>query len=109
MQAQVQEGRALPLAEKQAAFQVARARQMAEELESERATAETALAMALGFPAEDRVHPVEEQRLTDTFSFCPPQIFRDRVDEPLSATHLTILAEKTCNNCKICAEKVKKP
>jgi outer membrane protein len=62
VRAQVLEGRALPLAEKQAAFQVARARQIAEELDAERATAETALAMALGFSADDRVHPVEEQR-----------------------------------------------
>jgi outer membrane protein len=62
VQAQVLEGRALPLAEKQAAFQVARARQIAEELDAEGATAETALAMALGFSADDRVHPVEEQR-----------------------------------------------
>ena len=60
--AQVLEGRALPLAEKQAAFQVARARQIAEEFEAERATTETALAMALGFSADDRVHPVTEER-----------------------------------------------
>jgi outer membrane protein len=62
VQAQVHEGRALLLAEKQAAFQVARARQVAEELDAERATAETALAMALGLSADDRVHPVAEQR-----------------------------------------------
>jgi len=62
VQALVQEGRALPLAGKQAAFQVARARQIAEELDAERETAETALALVLGFSADDRVHPVEEQR-----------------------------------------------
>jgi outer membrane protein TolC len=62
VQAQVLEGRALPLAEKQAAFQVARARQIAEELEADRATTETGLAMALGFSADDRVHPVTEER-----------------------------------------------
>ena len=62
VRAQVLEGRALPLAEKQAAFQVARERQMAEEVEAERATAETALALALGFSAGDRDHPLEEAR-----------------------------------------------
>src|SRR5438270_810406 len=62
VQAQVREGRALLLAEKQAAFNVARARQVAEEFEAAQATAETALAIALGFSAEDRVHPVAEQR-----------------------------------------------
>ena len=62
VQALVQEGRALPLAGKQAAFQVARARQITEELEAERETSETALALVLGFSADDRVHPVEEQR-----------------------------------------------
>jgi outer membrane protein TolC len=62
IQAQVREGRALPLAEKQAAFNVARARQVAESLEAEQATAETALAIAVGLSADDRVHPVEEQR-----------------------------------------------
>ena len=50
------------LAEKQAAFNVARARQVAESLEAEQATAETALAIAVGLSADDRVHPVEEQR-----------------------------------------------
>jgi outer membrane protein TolC len=60
--AQVSEGRALPLAEKQAALNLARARQLVEDLDDDRATAETALAMALGFPAEDRVHAVAEDR-----------------------------------------------
>ena len=62
VRAQVSEGRALPLAEKQAALNLARARQLAEDLDDDRATAETALAMALGFPAEDRVHAVAEDR-----------------------------------------------
>jgi outer membrane protein TolC len=60
--AQVAEGRALPLAEKEAALAVARARQLAESLDDDRATAETALAVALGFPAEDRVHAVAQDR-----------------------------------------------
>ena len=59
---QVREGRALPLAEKTIAANLAHAHQAAELLEDDIATSETALAMALGFPAEDRVHPVAEQR-----------------------------------------------
>src|SRR5947209_4738604 len=62
VRAQVQEGRALPLAEKQAAFNLARAGQLAEEFEAARITAETSLAIGLGFSEDDRVHPVEEQR-----------------------------------------------
>jgi outer membrane protein TolC len=62
IQAQVREGRALPLAEKQAAYNVARARLIAGNLEADQASLETDLAMALGFSAEDRVRPVEEQR-----------------------------------------------
>ena len=62
IQAQVQEGRALPLAEKQAALQLARARQLAEALDGDQANAETALAIAVGLSADDRVRPVAEQR-----------------------------------------------
>jgi outer membrane protein TolC len=60
VQAQVREGRALPLAEKQAAYNLARASALAGNLDDDLATAETSLAVALGFPAEDRVRPVEE-------------------------------------------------
>ena len=62
VQAQVREGRALPLAEKQAAYNVARARALAGSLAEDQGAAETALAMALGFPAEDRVSPVAADR-----------------------------------------------
>jgi outer membrane protein TolC len=62
VQTQVREGRALPLAEKTAAANLAHARQAAELLDDDVATAETALAMALGYSAEDRVHPVAEER-----------------------------------------------
>lgn len=62
VQTQVREGRALPLAEKTSAANLAHARQAAELLDDDAATSETALAMALGFSAEDRVHPVAEQR-----------------------------------------------
>jgi outer membrane protein TolC len=60
--AQVREGRALPLAEKTAAYQLAYARQMALSLETDQAGAESALAIAVGLPAEDRVRPVEAER-----------------------------------------------
>jgi outer membrane protein TolC len=46
----------------QVALNLARAKQLAEGLEDDRATAETALAVGLGFPAEDRVHAVAEDR-----------------------------------------------
>ncbi|MCX6631522.1 MAG: TolC family protein [Candidatus Solibacter sp.] len=62
IQALVKEGRALPLAEKQAALQVARARQLAAALEGDQANAETALGIAVGFSADDRVRPAAEQR-----------------------------------------------
>jgi outer membrane protein TolC len=62
VQAQVREGHALPLQEKTAAANVARARQAADLLEDEQAQSETALAMALGFSAEDRVRAVAEPR-----------------------------------------------
>lgn len=61
---QMGEGRALPLAEKTAAANLAHARQAAELLDDDMAASETALAMALGYSAEDRVHPVAEQRAT---------------------------------------------
>lgn len=60
--AQVAEGRALPLAEKQAALTVAQAKQAVLALEDDRDAAETSLAVALGFPAEDRIRPVSEER-----------------------------------------------
>jgi outer membrane protein TolC len=62
VQTQVREGRALPLAEKTVAANLAHARQAAELLDDAAASSETALAMALGFSAEDRVHPVVEER-----------------------------------------------
>lgn len=62
VKAQVQEGRALPLAQKQAELAVAQAREAALDVDDQRDTAETSLAIALGFPAEDRVQPMTEER-----------------------------------------------
>jgi len=62
VEAQVREGRALPLAQKTAAYHVAYARQVAEALDDDQATAETSLALAIGLTAEDRVRPVEAER-----------------------------------------------
>lgn len=60
--AQVLEGRALALVEKQAALNVARAKQLAETFEADTQAAETALALAIGLTAEDQVRPVAETR-----------------------------------------------
>jgi outer membrane protein TolC len=61
VQAQVREGRVLPVTEKQAAYSLARARQVAQGLEADQATAETALALALGYNADVRVEATEEE------------------------------------------------
>lgn len=61
VQAQVREGRALPLAEKQAELDLARARQNADSLEADQETAETSLALALGYGPQDRVQAVSEE------------------------------------------------
>ena len=58
----VQEGRELPLESKRAALSLARARQIANSLNDDRETAETSLAIVLGYGAEDRVRPVSEER-----------------------------------------------
>jgi outer membrane protein TolC len=62
IRAQVAEGRALPIAQKQAELALARDRQAAETVDDEQAAAETDLALALGFPAEDRVRAVPQDR-----------------------------------------------
>ena len=62
IRAQVAEGRALPIAQKQAELALARDRQAAESVDDEQAAAETDLALALGFPAEDRVRAVAQDR-----------------------------------------------
>jgi outer membrane protein len=59
---QVAEGRALPLAEKQAAYELAKVRASASGLQDDLATAETSLALALGMGAEDRIRPSGEER-----------------------------------------------
>ena len=62
VRAQVREGRALPLNEKQANLNLARARQLADNLEADQETAETALAVALGFGSEDRIRAAGDER-----------------------------------------------
>lgn len=64
VQAQVREGRALPLNEKQANLNLARAREAAGDLAADRETAETALAIALGYTAQDRVQAVPDDHAT---------------------------------------------
>lgn len=58
----VQEGRELPLESKRAALSLARARQTAYALDADRETAETSLAIVLGYSADDRVEPAAEER-----------------------------------------------
>jgi len=58
----VQEGRELPLESKRAALNLARARQAADSLDADRETAETSLAIVLGYGADDRVQPAAEER-----------------------------------------------
>jgi outer membrane protein TolC len=58
----VQEGRELPLESKRAALGLARARQIADSLDADRETAETSLAIVLGYGAGDRVQPAPEER-----------------------------------------------
>jgi outer membrane protein len=58
----VQEGRELPLESKRAALGLAHARQIADSLDADRETAETSLAIVLGYGAGDRVQPAAEER-----------------------------------------------
>ena len=103
VQAQVQEGRALPLTQKQAELAIAQARQAALDLEDERDTAETSLAIALGFPAEDRVTPVNEERVAPPLPATPDDAIQQAVasnnelrslQSQVSAKQLEIRSEK---------------
>ncbi|HTQ54040.1 MAG TPA: TolC family protein [Bryobacteraceae bacterium] len=59
VQNRVTEGRELPIEAKRAEFNLARARQMADALEADGETAETSLAIVLGYTADDRVRPAD--------------------------------------------------
>lgn len=60
--AQVEEGRALPIERRRAALNLAQARSVMESLEGDRISAETALAMVLGLGPDDRVRPAHAER-----------------------------------------------
>jgi outer membrane protein TolC len=62
IQNRVQEGRELPIEAKRGELNLARARQLADSLDADRETAETSLAIVLGYGAEDRVRPSSEER-----------------------------------------------
>jgi len=103
IQAQVREGRALPLAEKTAAYLAAYSRQVAENLADDEAAAETSLAIALGFTAEDRVRPVEEERNPPKLPASEAQAVETalessadlrRLESQLASKHLEIRSEK---------------
>jgi outer membrane protein TolC len=57
----VAEGRELPIQSKRAELDLARARQHADALRSDQENAESSLALALGFNADDRVQPVNSE------------------------------------------------
>lgn len=59
--ARIQEGRELPLEGRRAELNQARARQRADDLAADEDYAEASLAVVLGFPAEDRIHPVQDE------------------------------------------------
>jgi outer membrane protein len=80
IQALLQEGRALPLDQKTAALHAAQARQIASNLEDEQIAAETSLALALGYGAEDRVHPVEEERPAPPLPVSEEEALHDAID-----------------------------
>jgi outer membrane protein TolC len=67
IQSRVAEGRELPIEQKRAQFNLARARQMADALDADRETAETSLAIVLGYSADDRVRPAAEERVLPPF------------------------------------------
>jgi outer membrane protein TolC len=81
IEAAAAEGRELPLAAKRAALNVAKARQAIESLESDRAAAESALALALGLGPEDRVQAAGEDRPMPT----APASEEDAVQSALAA------------------------
>lgn len=58
----VQEGRELPLEAKRAELNLAKARQTLENARSDQVVSETALATVLGYSADDRVRPAEQER-----------------------------------------------
>ena len=58
----IQEGRELPLESKRVAVDLARGRQRIEALRDDLDYAEASLAVVLGYPAGDRIQPVEEER-----------------------------------------------
>ncbi len=62
IESRVQEGRELPIEAKRAGFNLAHARSIADALNDDRETAETSLALVLGYSADDRVRPAAEER-----------------------------------------------
>jgi len=62
VRSRVEEGRELPIETKRAELNLARAKEAVDSLDADRETAETSLAMVLGYGAEDRVRPAEEAR-----------------------------------------------
>jgi outer membrane protein TolC len=62
VRSRVEEGRELPLENRRAALNLARARQFLMTAEADQAAAETSLAIVLGFGSDDRIRPTIEER-----------------------------------------------
>lgn len=84
VQARVSEGRELPVEARSAELKVAQARQRVRALEAERDQLESLLAVTLGFPPEDRVHPVE----TEPVLWVTPPTEAAAVEEALANSKL---------------------
>jgi outer membrane protein TolC len=81
VRAQLREGRLLPLAEKTAAFNLARARQIADGLDEDRDAAETALALGIGLGPDDRVRPSEDQRSAPALPASEEEAIQNALEE----------------------------
>ena len=88
VQAQVREGRALPLTEKQANLNLARARQLASDLEADQETAETALAIVLGLSPQDRVRAAPDERAAPPVPDSEEDVIRKALESSKELRHL---------------------
>ena len=104
VQAQVREGRALPLNEKQANLNLARASQVADGLESDQETAETALAAALGLSPQDRVRAASDEPAAPPLPASEEEVTRKalqsskelrRLESQIAAKGLEVRGEKS--------------
>jgi len=90
--ARIQEGRELPLEGRRAELSQARARERADNVAADEDYAEASLAVVLGFPADDRVHPVQDQNGSAVPLEGAPTTPQSAVDQALDhSRHLKVL------------------